>query len=90
MRHKKGRLLFTIVAPGQTRLRAGLQAEPKGILYIHGKVYPKPDSKKKAKKLTKKEAGISHKMELADIRLRFGAPVTQTRGEQKPRLKFSI
>jgi hypothetical protein len=43
-------------------------------------VYPKPEEPKKDKKLTKREAGISYKMEMAEIRLRFGqyrgAPVT--------------
>jgi hypothetical protein len=32
---------------------------------------PKPEEPKKDKKRTKREAGICHKMELAEIRLRF-------------------
>jgi hypothetical protein len=35
-------------------------------------VFPKPEEPKKDKKLTKREAGISHKMEMVEIRLRFG------------------
>jgi hypothetical protein len=45
--------LFTIVAPGQNRLRAGLQAEPQGLYAVHCKVYPKP-KEPKSKKTDKK------------------------------------